>query len=290
MACAHGCASAPPGRASVAARVRTARPRAAPLRCSPTAHAPRAAAASPAPAPLPPRRAALAAAAAAAALALLRPPRADADAAPAAPAPGLAVATFSGGDFLFLEASYDNLRYAGVRDVTAGYIGADRQRAVRVAYDPSKISYEKLLAEYWKSVRPTQADGQFEGRGPAFAAAIWVATPAQRAAAELSRDRLARSGVFGAGVPIVTPVREGPPEGSFEAAPEAERGAGRRDPKRLEAQRKKTGRAAYLDGLWGLSTFCSGRVCGYVEFAKGCTEECLDVFPEYRDQPNAFQS
>jgi peptide-methionine (S)-S-oxide reductase len=294
MACAHGCSVAslaaaqrgthatPPAPQLAAAPRRGCRTRAVAR-----AHtSPHAAAAAPGPQPALPRRAALAAAAAAAARALLRAPPALADGAP----PALAEATFAGGDFLFLEAVYDNLRYAGVKSVVIGYVGPERVRAVRVLYNAEKIPYEKLLREFWKSVRPTQADGQFEGRGPGFASAIWAATPAQRAAAEASRDALQRSGVFGAGLPLVTPVLDGPAEGAFEAAPESERGAGKRDPKRLEELRKRTGRAAYYDSLWGLTTFCSGRVCGYVRFAKGCTDECLDVFPEYRDQPGAFQS
>jgi peptide methionine sulfoxide reductase MsrA len=240
------------------------------------------------------RRAALAAACAAAAAAVtlsrgVAPALADGDAAAPA-APTLAVATFAGGEFIFLENVFDNLRYAGVKDVVIGHVGPERVRAVKVVYNPQKISYAKLLREYWKNVRPTQADGQFDARGAANAAVIWAATPEQRAAAESSRDALQRSGVFGAELPLVTPVLDGPAEGAFEAAPESERGFGRRDAKRLEELRKKTGRASYYDSLWGLSTFCSGRVCGYVRFAKGCTDECLDVFPEYRDQPGAFQS
>jgi peptide methionine sulfoxide reductase MsrA len=238
------------------------------------------------------RRAALAAACAAAALMLSRgAARALAEGDAAAPAaPALAVATFAGGDYIFLENVFDNLRYAGVKDVIIGYVGPERVRAVKVLYNAQKISYEKLLREYWKSVRPTQADGQFDARGAANASVVWAATPEQRLAAESSRDTLQRSGVFGAGLALVTPVLDGPAEGAFEPAPESERGFGRRDAKRLEELRKKTGRTAYYDSLWGLSTFCSGRVCGYVRFAKGCTDECLDVFPEYRDQPGAFQS
>lgn len=203
-------------------------------------------------------------------------------------APPRETATFAGGEHIFLENVFDNLRYAGVTDVVIGYVGEERVRAVRVTYSPAKLPYAKLLREYWKNVCPTQADGQFDKSGAAYGAAIWASTPEQRAAAESSRAALERSGVFGG--PIVVPVLDGPPEASFDPAPESERGAGKRDPRRLEDLRKRTGRAAYYDSLWGLSTFCSGRVCGYVQFAKGCTGECLDVFPEYRNQENAFQS
>ena len=227
------------------------------------------------------RRAALLSAAALLPAALL-------PAAARAEGPALESATFAAGDFVFLENVYANLTYAGVKAVDAGYVGADRVRAVRVSYDPARISYDRLLREDWKNAQPARSDGQFEGKGASFATALWVTTPAQRATAEQQRALLSQSGMFGG--PVVTPVLDGPADAEFEAAPEEQRGFGKRDPKGLEQRRKKSGREAYLDPIWGLSTFCKDRVCGYVRFAKGCTAECLDVYTEYRDQPGYYAS
>ena len=183
------------------------------------------------------------------------------------------------------ENIYDNLKYAGVKTVEAGFVGADRVRAVRVAWDPARISFDRLLREYWKNCQPARSDGQFEAKGAANVSALWVTTAAQRATAEQQRALLSQSGMFGG--PVVTAIIDGPADVDFEAVPEEQRGFGRRNPKALEERRKKSGRTAYLDPIWGLSTFCKDRVCGYVRFAKGCTAECLEVYTEYRDQPGA---
>ena len=172
-----------------------------------------------------------------------------------------------------------------MKTVEAGFVGADRVRAVRVAWDPARISFDRLLREYWKNCQPARSDGQFEAKGAANVSALWVTTAAQHATAEQQRALLSQSGMFGG--PVVTAIIDGPADVDFEAVPEEQRGFGRRDPKALEERRKKSGRTAYLDPIWGLSTFCKDRVCGYVRFAKGCTAECLEVYTEYRDQPGA---
>ncbi len=197
-------------------------------------------------------------------------------------------AAFSAGDPVFLEHVYDDLRYKGVKDVVPGAFGP--VRGVRVLYNADKISYEDLLRAYWREAKPTQADGQYESRGPANASVIWAATPEQRAAAEQTRDALQRSGVYGnGGAPLATQVRD-LADVAFEAWPEEQRGFGRKDAKKLEQLRGKTGRTAFYDATWGLTTFCEGRVCGYVRFAKACTGECLTVFPEYREQEGTYKS
>ena len=125
-------------------------------------------------------------------------------------------------------------------------------------------------------------------QGPEFVSAIWAVTPEQRAAAEQSRAALERSGVFGPGRPVATAVLEGAPQ--FQPAPEEEQGAGLRDARALEEARRRSGRTRAHDEIWGLQSFCKDRVCGYVRFAKGCSGECLDVFPQYRDQEGTYAS
>jgi len=193
------------------------------------------------------------------------------------------LAGFSAGDPLFLAAVFNDLRYRGVREVVPGVFGPQRVRGVRVAFDPARIAYAELLKAYWREVQATQKDGQYEARGTANASAVWAATPAQRAAAEAALGALERSGVYG-GQTLATRVLDFPEE--FEALPEPRQV----DAKQLQELRRKTGRTALYDQTWGLTTFCEGRVCGYVRFAKACVGECLDVFPEYRDQPGTYAS
>jgi peptide-methionine (S)-S-oxide reductase len=40
--------------------------------------------------------------------------------------------------------------------------------AVRITYDPSRLSYESLLDYYFRHIDPTDSGGQFCDRGPAY--------------------------------------------------------------------------------------------------------------------------
>ena len=58
--------------------------------------------------------------------------------------------------------------------------------AVLVAYDPNKISYEKLLKIFWESHDPTQGLRQGNDVGSQYRSAIYATTPVQLAAAKAS--------------------------------------------------------------------------------------------------------
>ena len=82
---------------------------------------------------------------------------------------------------------------------------------VLVAYDPSRISYERLLKTFWESHDPTQGMRQGNDVGTQYRSAIYTYSPAQQRAAEASRDAyqaaLARAGYRA----ITTEIREAPP-------------------------------------------------------------------------------
>jgi len=113
----------------------------------------------------------------------------------------LARATFAGGCFWCMEPPYDKVD--GVVETISGFSGghvADpsyRQvvaggtghiEVVQVVYDPSKVSYERLLDIYWRNVDPFQADGQFCDRGETYRTAIFAHNSAQANAARQSRQ------------------------------------------------------------------------------------------------------
>ena len=87
------------------------------------------------------------------------------------PGPGQAVATFAGGCFWCTESDFDHV--PGVISTTSGYTGGQvvnpdyeqvsagrtgHAESVQVIYDPSKVSYQKLLAYSWHTVDPTVKD------------------------------------------------------------------------------------------------------------------------------------
>ncbi|MFE0105499.1 peptide-methionine (S)-S-oxide reductase MsrA [Streptomyces sp. NPDC059009] len=60
--------------------------------------------------------------------------------------------------------------------------------AVRVVFDPTRVSYPELLKLFWESHDPTQGFRQGNDVGTQYRSAIYTHSPAQQTAAESSRD------------------------------------------------------------------------------------------------------
>ncbi len=177
---------------------------------------------------------------------------------PAAP-PGSAVATFAGGCFWCMEQPYDKL--PGVLATTSGYAGGKKAyptyeevsmgitghaEVVQVLYDPTKVSYEKLLEVFWHNVDPTVKDRQFCDAGSQYRTAIFVHTDDQRRAAEASKAALDKAKPFKAA--IVTPI-VGASE--FWPAEEYHQDYYVKNPVRYNYYRTGCGRDKRLKELWG---------------------------------------
>ena len=173
---------------------------------------------------------------------------------------GLATATFAGGCFWCVESDFD--RVPGVVETVSGYTGgttADptyRQvtaggtghyEAVRIRYDPEKISYERLLHVFWRSVDPTDAGGQFCDRGASYRTAIFAGTEEERHLAEASKEAVERSGVLEE-QDVVTPVE---PLKEFHPAEDHHQDYSMKNPVRYRFYRLSCGRDARVREIWG---------------------------------------
>ena len=126
-------------------------------------------------------------------------------------------AVFAGGCFWCTESDFEKVD--GVIEAVSGYTGGHvvnpsykqvshggtgHVEAVKVVYDPKKVSYEQLLDVFWRHVNPTDAGGQFVDRGRQYRSAIFYANDQERVSAEKSKKALTDSGRFDK--PIVTEI------------------------------------------------------------------------------------
>lgn len=125
------------------------------------------------------------------------------NAAPTTQSPEMKSALFAGGSFWVLEQAFKNI--PGIHNSVVGYSGGKTPRpnyvdvshggtghreTLQVTYDPSKISYERLLAIYWRNIDPFDTDGQFCDTGEIYRTAIYVRGDEQKKAAEESKEKL----------------------------------------------------------------------------------------------------
>ena len=180
-------------------------------------------------------------------------------AAPAPAAPARALATFAGGCFWCEEAVFDKV--PGVIDVISGYTGGvlknptyeqvsaggtGHAESVQVTYDPTKISYEKLLDLFWHNVDPLTANAQFCDIGSQYRSAIFYHDAEQKRQAESSKAAIDASHRFKQ--PVVTQIV---PASAFYRAEEYHQNYHVKNPLRYRFYKYNCGRAQRLRELWG---------------------------------------
>ena len=126
-------------------------------------------------------------------------------------------ATFGAGCFWCIEAVYQQIN--GVKEVVSGYMGGKvkdptyrevcggrtgHAEVAQITYDPNVVSFDELLEVFWSSHDPTTLNRQGADVGTQYRSAIFYHDENQRKAAEASREKLDRSGIFD--TPIVTEI------------------------------------------------------------------------------------
>ena len=174
-----------------------------------------------------------------------------------APAPAPATAVFAGGCFWCMESPFDAV--PGVLATTSGYTGGAKsnptyeevssgttghRESLEVTYDPSKVSYQKLLDVFWRNVDPFDGTGQFCDQGPQYRSAIFVANDAERRLAEASKKSVETR----FGKPVATEIL---PASRFWPAEEYHQDYYRKNPIRYKFYRFNCGRDARLNEVWG---------------------------------------
>ncbi len=172
---------------------------------------------------------------------------------------GVAVATFAGGCFWCMEPPFDDLE--GVISTTSGYAGGwvaeptyeqvsgggtGHTEVVQVAYDPERISYEELLAVFWRNIDPLTPNAQFCDHGSQYRSEIFYHDGDQRKAALESKRAIEESARFDQ--PVVTGITE---FRNFYPAEEYHQDYYVKNPKRYKFYRYGCGRDKRLEQLWG---------------------------------------
>ncbi len=131
------------------------------------------------------------------------------------------VVIVAGGCFWCVESDFESVQ--GVSEVVSGFTGGSVENptykqvtrggtghyeAVQIFFNPDVITPAQIYSMFFRSIDPTDADGQFCDRGASYRSAIFVADSSERSAAEAALRQAQQE----LGQTIVTPILEA---GSF---------------------------------------------------------------------------
>lgn len=169
----------------------------------------------------------------------------------------VATAVFAGGCFWCVEADFDKVE--GVVETVSGYTGGTTEKptykqvtygntghyeAVKVTYDPAKVSYDELVSYFVRHIDPTDASGQFCDKGESYRSAIFVGGNGERQEAEAALTEAKKV----LGTAVVTEVL---PSATFWPAEDYHQDYYVRSAVKYNYYRKACGRDARLEQLWG---------------------------------------
>jgi peptide-methionine (S)-S-oxide reductase len=168
-------------------------------------------------------------------------------------------ATFAGGCFWCTEEAFEKV--PGVTGAVSGYMGGKvknptydqvstgrtgHTEVVEVTFDPSKVSYEKLLDVFWVNHDPTVIDRQFCDSGSQYRPEIFYHSDEQKKAAEASKAKWDKQKPFKQ--PLLTPITKA---GEFYKAEEYHQDYYKKNSLQYTFYVTGCGRYQRLDSLWG---------------------------------------
>lgn len=168
-----------------------------------------------------------------------------------------ATAIFAGGCFWCTESDFEKL--PGVLEAESGYTAGKtanptyesvsngqtgHTEAVRVTYDPAKVSYAKLVEFFWGTIDPSQKDRQFCDVGDQYRSGIYWGNDAERQIVQASHDALLKTGRF------KNVYTELAPASVFYLAEDYHQDYAKKNPVRYNYYRLSCGRDAQLKRVW----------------------------------------
>ena len=174
-------------------------------------------------------------------------------------APTTAKAYFAGGCFWCMEEAFEKVD--GVIAVVSGYMGGTvanptyeqvsdgrtgHAESIEVTYDPTKITYQKLLDAFWRNVDPITPNAQFCDHGNQYRSVVFYTTDEEKQLAEESKSKIEQSKRLPA--PIMTQLVKAP---TFYPAEDYHQDYYKKNPLRYKYYKYSCGRAQRLEVLWG---------------------------------------
>lgn len=164
-------------------------------------------------------------------------------------------AIFGGGCFWCVEADFDKV--PGVMNTVSGYDGGQLNNpsykkvssgttnyveVVQVTYDPSIVSYEQLLAYFWRHIDPTVKNRQFCDKGRQYRSVIFYLNDKQKKIALASKKKIEKK--------LGTVYTEVLPSATFYPAEKYHQNYYKKNPLRYKYYRYRCGRDQRLEEVW----------------------------------------
>jgi peptide-methionine (S)-S-oxide reductase len=162
-------------------------------------------------------------------------------------------AIFAGGCFWCMEAAFDEV--GGVTETISGYAGGTTpnpnygahegyKEAVKVTYDPAKVTYATLLDHYWHNIDPFDPNGQFCDKGSAYQSVIFVGDDEEKKLAETAKQEIAERFKEKVATEVV-------PATTFTPAEDDHQDYHNQNPVSYKYYKWGCGRAQRLEEIWG---------------------------------------